>query len=88
MPPPRPLHVALYGPVLLIVASYVFKALFILAHGDRFGLYAIPYTALLVWLVLRARRAWRGTIERPWLDAGAFGVSAALWCSSPGRHSF
>jgi len=80
MPPPRPLHAALYVPVLLIAASYTFKALFILAHGSVFGLYALLYGAVLFWLVRRARRAWRGEIERPWLDAGAFGVAAALWC--------
>ena len=79
MKPPRAVLTALYGPVLIILLSLIYKTVFLLLHGRSAGMYFFPY-AVSLWLVgRRALRAWRGELERPWLDFGLLLVGAALW---------
>lgn len=75
----RAAHAALYVPLLLLISSWVFKAAYVLAHGMAAGVYVLPYAIALWFLARRARRAWRGEIERAGLDAALVGAAAALW---------
>lgn len=79
MTAPRAALTALYLPVLIILLSLIYKTVWLLAHGERAGLYLFPYSIAL-WLVgRRALRAWRGELERPWVDASLLAVAGALW---------
>lgn len=76
----RALHAALYVPVLLFLAAWIAKALFVLFHGKLYpGIYAIPYGVVFWFFCRRMTRAWRGELERPGLDAAVLGVLDALW---------
>lgn len=79
MKPPRAVLTALYVPVLIILLSLIYKTVWLLAYGKAAGIYFFPY-AIALWLLgRRARRAWRGELERPWLDAGLLIIAGALW---------
>ena len=79
MTPPRPLLTVMFAPVLIILLSLIYKTSYLLLHGQRAGLYLFPYSIAL-WLVgRRARRAWRGELERPWLDFALLLIVGALW---------
>lgn len=79
MTAPRAALTALYLPVLLILLSLLYKTAWLLGHGERAGIYFFPYAGAL-WLVgRRALRAWRGELERPWVDACLLAVAAGLW---------
>ena len=79
MTPPRPLLTVLFAPVLIILLSLIYKTVYLLVHGQRAGLYLFPYSIAL-WLVgRRALRAWRGELERPWLDFTLLLIAGALW---------
>ena len=76
---PRAILTALYLPVLIILLSLIYKTVWLLAHGEKAGLYLFPYSIAL-WLVgRRALRAWRGELEKPWLDAVLLMIAGALW---------
>lgn len=79
MTPPRAVLTALYLPVLIILLSLIYKTVWLLFHGQSAGMYFFPY-AIALWLVgRRARRAWRGELEKPWLDAALLLIAGALW---------
>jgi len=76
---PRAVLTALYLPIVLILLSVIYKAAWVLAHGKSAGVYVVPYSIAL-WLVgRRALRAWRGELEKPWLDAALLLIAGALW---------
>lgn len=76
---PRAVLTTLYLPIVLILLSLIYKAAYVLAHGLSAGLYLFPYSIAL-WLVgRRARRAWRGELENPGLDAVLLMIAGALW---------
>jgi len=69
----------MFAPVLIILLSLIYKTVYLLLHGQRAGVYVIPYSIAL-WLVGgRALRAWRGELERPWLDFTLLLIAGALW---------
>ncbi len=76
---PRAILTALFLPVLIILLSLIYKTVWLLAHGEKAGMYLFPYSIAL-WLVgRRALRAWRGELEKPWLDAALLMIAGGLW---------
>lgn len=79
MKPPRFIVAALFIPVLLLLLSLMYKTVYLLAHGQTAGLYALPY-AVALWLVgRRSVRAWKGELERPWLDVCLLLIADGIW---------
>lgn len=79
MTAPRAALTALFAPVLIILLSLIYKTVWLLAHGEKAGLYVFPYSIAL-WLVgRRALRAWRGELEKPWIDAVLLLIAGGLW---------